>query len=93
MLRYSVRLPIGEFFRYSAILIAILTVVLAGKGIGALQEAGLIGVTPLAGAPRLPMLGIFPTAEAIGTQLLALAAVLLGFRAATRPAAVPLAAE
>ena len=27
-----------------------LAVVLAGKGVGALQEAGLIGVTPLAGA-------------------------------------------
>jgi len=85
MLRYSRKLPISEFFRYSAILIAILTVVLAGKGIGALQEAGLIGVTPLAGALRLPMLGIFPTAEAIGTQLFALAAVLLGFRAAGKP--------
>ena len=40
MLRYSRKLPITEFFKYSAILIAILTVVLAGKGIGALQEAG-----------------------------------------------------
>jgi hypothetical protein len=31
------------------------------------------------------MFGIFPTAEAIGTQLFALAAVLLGFRAAGKP--------
>ena len=92
MLRFSRKLPISEFFRYSAILIAILTVVLAGKGVGALQEAGVIGVTPLPGAPRLPMLGIFPTAEAIGTQLIALAAVLLGFRAAGRPRAPAAAA-
>ena len=35
-------LPITEFFRYSAILIAILAVVLAGKGVGALQEAGIV---------------------------------------------------
>ena len=42
MLRYSRTLPITQFFRYSAILIAILTVVLAGKGVGALQEAGII---------------------------------------------------
>ena len=92
MLRFSRKLPISEFFRYSAILIAILTVVLAGKGVGALQEAGVIGVTPLAGVPRLPMLGLFPTAEAIGAQLIALAAVLLGFRAAGRPRA-PAAAQ
>ena len=42
MLRFSRTLPITEFFRYSAILIAILAVVLAGKGVGALQEAGIV---------------------------------------------------
>jgi len=94
MLRFSRTLPITEFFRYSAILIAVLTVVLAGKGVGALQEAGMISVTPFAAVPRVPMLGLYPTFESFGTQLAALAAVLLGFRAATRqPAEVPLAAE
>jgi high-affinity iron transporter len=93
MLRFSKTLPITQFFRYSAILIAVLAVVLAGKGVGALQEAGVVPITPLAGAPRIPMLGLFPTLEAIGAQLLALAAVLLGFRGARRPEAVPLAAE
>jgi high-affinity iron transporter len=93
MLRYSRTLPIGEFFRYSAILIAILTVVLAGKGVGALQEAGILPVTPLAGVPRIAMLGLFPTAEAVGTQLLALAAIVFGFRATGRKAAQPAAAE
>ena len=93
MLRLSRTLPIGQFFRYSAILIAILAVVLAGKGIGALQEAGVIGVTPLPSAPRLPMLGLFPTAEAIGAQLLTLAALFIGFRSASRPAPSATAAE
>lgn len=93
MLRYSKTLPIGEFFKYSAILIAILTVVLAGKGVGALQEAGIIPVTPLAGVPRLTMLGLFPTAQAVGTQLLAIAAIVIGFRSAVRRPAHPLPAE
>ncbi len=93
MLRFSRTLPITQFFRYSAILIAVLAVVLAGKGIGALQEAGVVPITPLAGVPRIPMLGLFPTVEAVGAQLLTLAAVLFGFRAAGRPQAVPLAAE
>ena len=93
MLRYSRKLPITEFFKYSAILIAILTVVLAGKGVGALQEAGIIGVTPLEGAPRVTMLGIFPTFEAIGTQLLAIAALVVGFRWSARRSPEPVAAQ
>ena len=85
MLRFSRKLPITEFFRWSAILIAVLAVVLAGKGVGALQEAGIIGVTPVPGVPRITLLGLFPTAEAIGAQVFTLAAVLLGFRSAARP--------
>ena len=93
MLRFSRTLPIGQFFRYSAMLMAVLTVVLAGKGIGALQEAGMIGVTPLAGIPRVPMIGLFPTAEAVAAQLLMIAAILIGFRSSGRrqPEPVPAA--
>ncbi|MBA3525618.1 MAG: cytochrome c/FTR1 family iron permease [Pseudomonadota bacterium] len=93
MLRLSRTLPIAQFFRWSAMLIAVLAVVLIGKGIGALQEAGTIGITSLAGVPRVAMLGIFPTAEAIGAQLLMVAALLVGFRTAARPRAEPLAAR
>ena len=93
MLRLSRKLPIAQFFAYSAILIAILAVVLAGKGVGALQEAGLIGITPLAGVPRIPMLGLFPTLEALGAQVLTLAVLLIGFRSASRRSVEPLPAE
>jgi high-affinity iron transporter len=92
MLRFSRTLPITQFFRYSALLIAVLAVVLAGKGVGALQEAGMIGVTPLPGVPRLPIFGLFPTAEAVGAQLVMLAAVLLGFRSASRTRSPAIAA-
>jgi high-affinity iron transporter len=93
MLRFSRTLPITEFFRYSAILIAILAVVLTGKGIGALQEAGMVPITSLAGVPRLALLGLFPTAEAIGAQLLMIAALVVGFRSAARPKEAPLPAQ
>jgi high-affinity iron transporter len=93
MLRLSKTLPIAQFFRYSALLIAVLAVVLAGKGIGALQEAGAIGVTPLAAVPRITLIGLFPTAEAVGAQLLMIAALAIGFRAAARPRSAPLPAE
>ena len=93
MLRYSRTLPITQFFRYSAILIAILTVVLAGKGVGALQEAGIVPVTPLDGVPRITILGLFPTAEAVATQLLAIAALFVGFRSTGKRRRAPLPAE
>jgi high-affinity iron transporter len=93
MLRYSRTLPITEFFRYSAILIAILTVVLAGKGVGALQEAGIISITPLGWVPRISILGLFPTMESVGTQFVMLAAVVWGFRSATKRHPHPLPAE
>ena len=68
MLRLSAKLPIAKFFAYSAALIAVLAVVLAGKGVAALQEAGMIGVTPLAGLPRSPILGLYPTLETLLAQ-------------------------
>ena len=93
MLRYSRTLPITQFFRYSALLMAVLTVVLAGKGVGALQEAGIIGVTPLEFIPRITVLGLFPTAEAVGAQVLMLAAIVIGFRSSDRRHPHPLPAE
>lgn len=79
MLRYSARLPIAQFFRYSSTLMAVLAVVLAGKGIAAIQEAGLIGVTPLAFVPRIDWLGLQPSAQVVLAQLAALAALIIGF--------------
>ena len=93
MLRLSKTLPIAQFFRYSAILIAVLAVVLAGKGVAALQEAGMIGITPLGWVPRIELLGLYPTLEAVGAQVAMIAALAIGFRAAARPRAAALPAE
>jgi high-affinity iron transporter len=92
MLKYSKRLPIARFFNWSAILIAVLAVVLAGKGVAAIQEAGLIGVTPVPAAPSVPILGISPTAEALGAQLAVLLILLVGFGRNRRRGAAPAAA-
>ncbi len=79
MLRFSQKLPVSKFFTYSSVLIAILAVVLAGKGVAALQEAGLIGVAPLSNVPRISMLGIFPTSQVIAAQIAILVALIVGF--------------
>jgi high-affinity iron transporter len=79
LLRYSRTLPIGRFFSYSSWLMAILTVVLAGKGVAALQEAGVVGVSPLSPVPRLELLGLFPTVQTVAAQALMVVALIIGF--------------
>ena len=79
MLRYSAKLPITQFFRYSSILMAVLAVILAGKGIGALQEAGLLGVTPLSFVPNIEWVGLQPSLQVVLAQLAALGALIVGF--------------
>ncbi len=86
LLSYSRRLPIGQFFAYSSLLIAALAVVLAGKGIAALQEAGVLAVRPLPAIPRIEALGVFPTWEGLLAQVLTLLAVIAGFQLVGRQA-------
>ena len=56
-----------------------LAVVLAGKGVAALQEAGLLDIRPLTSLPRIELLGVFPTWEGLAAKLLTIAAIALGF--------------
>jgi len=86
LLSYSRRLPIGQFFAYSSLLIAALAVVLAGKGIAGLQEAGVLAVRPLAALPRIEALGVFPTWEGLAAQVVTLLAVIAGFHLVGRQA-------
>lgn len=79
MLRYGRTLPIEKFFAYSAGLIALLAIVLTGKGVAALQEAGYLPVHPLATFPRLEILGLFPTLEGIVAPLAMILFLAIGF--------------
>ncbi|GIK48818.1 MAG: hypothetical protein BroJett013_15150 [Alphaproteobacteria bacterium] len=89
LLSYSKRLPIAQFFSYSAILIAILAVVLAGKGVAGLQEAGLLDIHPLSALPRIDLLGLFPTWEGFTAQALTLGIIIVGFHLSGRQPAQP----
>jgi high-affinity iron transporter len=91
MLKFSQKLPISKFFAYSSALVAVLAVVLAGKGVAALQEAGLIGVTPV-NVPRISMLGLFPTREVVVAQVATFVVLMLGFAWNRRRSAARLAA-
>lgn len=66
------KLPINKIFKISAYVIAVLAVVLTGKGVSALQEAGWISVHHLDFIPKIDLIGIYPTIETIVAQLLVL---------------------
>ena len=68
LMRTSRRLPIGTFFAASSALIAVLAIVLTGKGVAALQEAGWIAVST-APIPHIELLGIYPTWQTVSAQL------------------------
>lgn len=79
MLRYGRVLPIGRFFAYSSVLIALLAVVLTGKGVAALQEAGYLPIHSLVSFPRIEILGMFPTCEGIFAPLAMVLFLAIGF--------------
>lgn len=69
--KVGTRLPIRQFFQVNAVLLFALAVVFTGQGISALQEAGMIE-TSFINFPRVELLGIYPTAQSLGLQLLVL---------------------
>jgi high-affinity iron transporter len=81
--RFGVRLPLKPFFAVTSAFLYYMAFVFAGKGVAELQEGGTIGTTVTAWAPRIPALGIYPTAESLAAQgvlvLLAIAALLWTF--------------
>ncbi|HEX5385556.1 MAG TPA: FTR1 family protein, partial [Gemmatimonadales bacterium] len=77
--RFGVRLPLKPFFAVTSAFLYYMAFVFAGRGIAELQEGGYIATTVLSWAPRVPALGIYPTAESLAAQgvLLALLVVAL----------------
>ena len=86
--RFGVRLPLKPFFAVTSAFLYYMAFVFAGKGVAELQEGGTIGTTVATWAPRIPALGIYPTAESLAAQgllvLLAIAALVWTFIVAPR---------
>jgi len=68
IMRYSVRLPLRQFFAVTGALMFVLAVIFAGKGIAALQEAGLLMSTPI-NFVRFDLLGVYPNIQGLLVQL------------------------
>lgn len=77
IMRYSVKLPLREFFAVTGGLMFVLAIIFAGKGVAALQEAGLIISSPV-NFVRIDILGIYPNLQGLLVQLgLIILAVIL----------------
>jgi high-affinity iron transporter len=98
--RFGVRLPLKPFFGVTSAFLYYMAFVFAGKGIAELQGSGLIPTTIVPGAPRVPVLGIYPTVESLLVQglllVLLLAALVWTFgieprrqQVASRPVPIP----
>ncbi len=87
---FSVRLPLKLFFGVNALILVLLSLVIAGKGIAALQEAGYVPVDRVS-FPEWNAVGIYANWESLGVQLfiLVLVAALLGLSRHREPPGVP----
>lgn len=82
--RFGVRLPLRQFFGATAVVMITLSVIFAGKGVAALQEAGKLPLDPIA-FPRVELLGIYPTLQSLGIQLAVLVAAVALIAWGARP--------
>ena len=68
VLRTSKRLPLRQFFGATSILMLVLALIFAGKGVVALQEAGVLPMTRVE-FPEVALLGLYPFLEGLLLQL------------------------
>jgi high-affinity iron transporter len=66
--RYGVRIPMRPFFAVTSFLLYYMAFVFMGKGIRELQEADLMPITVIPGAPHIDTMGIYPSVETMTAQ-------------------------
>ena len=71
------RVPLKPFFAVTSAMLYYMAFVFAGKGIADLQESGLVRVSVVPWAPRIPVLGIYPTVQSLALQLLLIVLLLV----------------
>ncbi|MCW8909596.1 MAG: cytochrome c/FTR1 family iron permease, partial [Gammaproteobacteria bacterium] len=67
IMKYSIRLPLRQFFSVAGALMLVLAVIFAGKGVAALQEAGYIPIS-VVDFPRVDLLGVYPNLQGLLLQ-------------------------
>lgn len=75
--KLGLRIPLKYFFSITTFFLYFLSVVFVGKGIRELQEAGVVGITPLGFIPQIDLLGIYPTLQTTVLQAVLLLAFIV----------------
>ena len=76
--RFGVKIPMRPFFAVTSLLLYYMAFVFAGRGIRELQEGNVLPMTHLPHVPSVAWLGLFPTVETVGIQLVLLALFAFG---------------
>jgi high-affinity iron transporter len=66
--RVGLKVPMHAFFVGTGAFLYAMAIVFAGRGVAELQSATVLPLTPVAWAPRIETLGIFPTRETLLAQ-------------------------
>ena len=72
----AVRIPLRPFFTITSLLMALMAVSFTGAGIGELQEADVVSLTPISGFPTFDLLGIYPRVENLAAQAFVLVVIV-----------------
>lgn len=75
LVKFSTKLPIRSLFKYSSMAMAVLAVILVGKGIHEFQEAGYLGIKLFPLHLNLPTIGLYPTLQTFLAQFLIIAII------------------
>ncbi len=75
--RFGLKVPLKPFFAITSAMLYCMAFVFAGKGVAHLQEARLVKTSVIGWAPRVPVLGIYPTVQSLSLQLLLVALALV----------------
>ena len=89
----GLRVAMKPFFAVTGVMLYYMAFVFAGKGIAELQGAAIMPLTVIEGAPRIPVLGIYPTVESLIVQglllVLAIVAAVWAMRSKPKPSGPP----
>jgi len=81
----GLRVAMKPFFAVTGVMLYYMAFVFAGKGVAELQEARVVPLSVIEGAPRVPMLGIYPTLESLIVQGLLVVLAVVAVAWAIRP--------
>ncbi len=85
LVKYSVKVPIRQLFSMSSWVVWLLAFILSGKAVHSFQESTLLPATLFPLNLRLELVGLYPTWETIGAQIIVLAVGSFLFYLGTRP--------